>query len=345
MSDILVLRAIQGNAKTLNLNSKKLKRVPKAVGKLTSLSILQLQNNSIATLPCEVESLNNLTELNIGNNVLEEVPVVLKHLKSLRKLHLFGNRIEKIPCSVFDGLRNLVLLNLNNNNIWEIPPDIQWLINLEQLSLNNNELKNLPLELCFLEKLSELQLSNNNLTTLPPEFCLLANLTKLRVSRNCLNELPEGIHKLRKLRVIDVAGNQLKMFPATFNELLLDELYCEDNPFLQKKLVPSIQDEEILSLKEITARYILKELRVRLSEVRVAITRYPEVRIMLSEASMCALCGKGFLNIWLECVKFVNIRKEMKITSKINTIPVRALLCSYKCFNQQGHDYYGVAVP
>ncbi|MGH0142120.1 UNVERIFIED_CONTAM: hypothetical protein FKN15_029173 [Acipenser sinensis] len=169
--------------------------------------------------------------------------------------------------------------------------------------------------------------------------------TLIRVECGHINHNIKGIHKLRKLRVIDVAGNQLKMFPATFNELLLDELYCEDNPFLQKKLVPSIQDEEILSLKEITARYILKELRVRLSEVRVAITHYPEVRIMLSEASMCALCGQGFLNIWLECVKFVNIRKEMKITSKINTIPVRALLCSYKCFNQQCHDYYGVAVP
>ena len=27
----------------------------------------------------------------------------------------------------------------------------------------------------------------------------------------------------------------------------------------------------------------------------------------------------------------------------VRTIPVRALLCSYKCLNTQGHSYYGVA--
>ncbi|RXN00396.1 Leucine-rich repeat-containing protein 69 [Acipenser ruthenus] len=219
MSDVLVLRAIQGNAKTLNLNSKKLKRVPKAVGKLTSLSILQLQNNSIATLPCEVESLNN----------------GIHKLRKLRVIDVAGNQLKMFPATT--ALYTVALY--------------------------------------------------------AAIYLLCPNLSLSEISEVVKNNTKEVQHQISHL----------------FNELLLDELYCEDNPFLQKKLVPSIQDEEILSLKEITARYILKELRVRLSEVRVAITRYPEVRIMLSEASMCALCGKGFLNIWLECVKFVNIRK------------------------------------
>lgn len=34
--------------------------------------------------------------------------------------------------------------------------------------------------------------------------------------------------------------------------------------------------------------------------------------------------------------------QETKMKS-MPTIPVRALLCSYKCFNSDGHAYYGVA--
>lgn len=35
-----------------------------------------------------------------------------------------------------------------------------------------------------------------------------------------------------------------------------------------------------------------------------------------------------------------------KIRNSIQgTVPVRALLCSYKCFNAEGHSYYGVAFP
>nr|XP_006636190.2 PREDICTED: leucine-rich repeat-containing protein 69 [Lepisosteus oculatus] len=345
MADSLVLRAIKGNARSLNLNSKKIHQVPTAVAKLMSLSTLQLKNNFIATLPCEVQTLINLTELNLGNNVLEEVPLVLTHLRSLRKLHLFGNRIEKIPSEVFEGLSNLKFLNLNHNKVRVIPAEVHRLINLEYLSLNSNQLEDIPFELCFLKNLSEFHVARNRLTLLPQEVCFLTNLTKLFLARNQLNGLPEGIHKLRKLKVIDVAGNQLRMFPSDFQELQLEELYCEENPLLQKELVESEQEEEVLSLKEITARCIFKELRSRSSVVHKAITHYPALKTVLSQGGKCAVCSQGFLGIWLECVKFVNLKKEMKLASLLHTIPVRVLLCSYKCFNKSGHAYYGVAVP
>lgn len=35
----------------------------------------------------------------------------------------------------------------------------------------------------------------------------------------------------------------------------------------------------------------------------------------------------------------------MKLNNLSGLIPVRALLCSYRCFNSSGHDYYGVAFP
>lgn len=60
MADVLVLRAIRGRARTLNLNGKKLQRVPGAVGSLTQLTALHLKNNWLCQLPGEVTALSNV---------------------------------------------------------------------------------------------------------------------------------------------------------------------------------------------------------------------------------------------------------------------------------------------
>jgi hypothetical protein len=41
----------------------------------------------------------------------------------------------------------------------------------------------------------------------------------------------------------------------------------------------------------------------------------------------------------------VTILQELAAQNHTGTIPLRALLCSYKCFNSAGHSYYGVAFP
>lgn len=40
----------------------------------------------------------------------------------------------------------------------------------------------------------------------------------------------------------------------------------------------------------------------------------------------------------------MNIKNAISTTiTPSSIIPIRVLLCSYKCFNEQGLDYYGVA--
>ncbi|MBN3305647.1 LRC69 protein, partial [Amia calva] len=244
---------------------------------------------------------------------------------------------------ITEGLSNLVLLNLNHNKIETIPPGIGRLVKLQHLSLNNNGLEEVPSQLGSLKELLELHLARNKLSHLPQELCLLSNLTRLNLARNQLRGLPEGLHRLSRLRVMDVAGNQLKMFPVHFQQLQLEQLHCEENPFIQKEPVESVQQEEALTLKETTARLILREQRCRSSVVPVLVQN-PSLQALLSQAGHCAVCSQGFLSIWLECVHFLNIKKDMKVASSSHTIPVRVLLCSYKCFNSRGHGYYGVAV-
>lgn len=217
--------------------------------------------------------------------------------------------------------------------------------NLAQLSVNNNYLKSVPDEICLLSKLTELHMANNQLTVLPRSIGLLTNLSKLYLSRNQLYELPEELCKLRRLMILDVAGNKIQIFPSEIDELSLGELYCEENPLLQKHPIMAVEEEEVLSLLEITARFISKELKNRWSSLRVATMQHPEARKILAQGKKCALCGENFLNTWLECVRFKNVKKELKVTCQLKFLPVKVFLCSYKCFNQLGHEYYGVAVP
>ncbi|XP_069778041.1 leucine-rich repeat-containing protein 69-like isoform X5 [Narcine bancroftii] len=319
MADTLVLRALRGNAKTLDLGGKKLKRVPKAVGRLRALNRLQLRDNLIAELPDELQALHHLTDLNLGNNSLQALPEVLKHLKQLKKLHLFDNKLDKLSPYVFEALGNLAFLNLNDNKLTTLPDEINRLVELKYLYINNNRLESIPRKLCLLQQLCELHLANNKLKSLPHDIGYLTNLKKLSMPRNQIQELPELL------------------------DLKLDEFYFEQNPLLEKNLISSAQQNEVLTLQEITARYIMDKLMN--NSFRSVLKSYPEVKKILENASKCALCEKTFLNTWLECVMFVNLTQKIKMTRPAHVVPVRALLCSYKCFNKPGHQYYGIAMP
>lgn len=174
-------------------------------------------------------------------------------------------------------------------------------------------------------------------------MAFLRSLTKLYVYKNFIEELPEGLSKCTQLRVLDVSANRLRVFPAELSNLPLKELYCEENNLLQHIPVHSQQEDEVLTLKEISARLVLKELKNGRSYVKRFIRHYPKVQEMLQFATDCAVCGQSFLNTWLECVHFVDARKVLRTKTRPGIIPVRGLLCSYKCFNTEGHDYFGIA--
>ncbi|XP_053874056.1 leucine-rich repeat-containing protein 69 isoform X2 [Malaclemys terrapin pileata] len=323
MAERLLLRARRGGrgTRSVSLRGRRLQRVPRGLASLPGLRALSLRDNELRCLPVELGGLSRLTELNLGNNIFEEVPEQLKYLSSLEKLHLFGNKITTISPTIFDGLEKLIFLNLNNNKLKYLPPEIHRLENLENMNLNNNELESIPKELCALQKLSELHLSHNCLITIPEEIGYMTNLRMLCLSRNQIGVLPD------------------------MEDLMLMELYCEDNPLLQKQPVSAIQEEEVWSLKEIAARLIFSQLTKEDSILHTAVKQNLEACSILSKKQECAQCGQGFLNIWLECVRFVNVRQKMKISRNVHLLPVRTLLCSYKCFNHPGHGFFGIAVP
>ncbi|EDO36580.1 predicted protein [Nematostella vectensis] len=343
MADRLLLNACKGKPKSLSLCNKNLTSVPHIIGTITSLKSVDLKNNKLVNLPREFAALNQLEGLNLGNNRLQELPEVLCFLESLQKLHLFKNLLQDLNPIVLSGLQKLTFLNLNGNRLVSLPGEINRLVSLQFLSLDGNQLKSLPTEICHLINLTEFHAADNQITSLPEDIAFLRNLSKLFVQKNYIEELPEGLAKCTRLSTLDISANRLRIFPAELSHLPLKELYCEENNLLRHIPVHSQQEDEVLSLKELTARCVLKGLKDGRSYIRRTIRHYPKIQEMLQYASECAVCGESFLNTWLECVHFVDARKTLKTKTNTRIIPVRGLLCSYKCFNSEGHDYFGIA--
>jgi hypothetical protein len=244
-------------------------------------------------------------------------------------------------------------LNLNNNSITQLPSDIGHLINLEILTIEHNQLTEVPREIGLCTHLIELHFGYNHLTKLPLEIGYLTELRQLILHRNHLLELPESITNLKSsLKILDIACNNLRIFPSKFHTLRLKEFYAEHNPLLEHSPIHSVQENEILTLKEICARRSMNELRNPTLNfqpiLRERIQHYKKAKDILMQCTECQFCHNYFLNTWLECVEFIDVQRTFKGMKMIanqttSTIPQRVLLCSYECFNSPGHNYFGVA--
>ncbi|KAM5137384.1 leucine-rich repeat-containing protein 69 [Callospermophilus lateralis] len=345
MTERLLIRAIKGHGQTqiVTLNGKKIRKMPSTLELLPDLKNLCLQNNLISKVCPEISTLTQLKILNLGNNLLEEVPEEMKYLTSLKKLHLFGNKICRFASGACDGLQNLILLNLNRNQLTWLPQEVSKLKSLTHLSLNCNQLVSIPTELCLLKNLRELQLNYNELSCIPEEIKFLKKLRKFLLVRNYIEVLPEGICHLKNLRILDIAGNTIQIFPPGFENLKLKEFYCEENPLFVKQPAIALQQEDIWSLQEITSRYVMNQLAKKHPFLMCAIEQYPEVRNLISQGKKCPICGKYFLSIWLECVRFIPPPKNWKISRNLQLVPVQVLICSYKCLNRRDPNLFGIA--
>nr|WP_225225379.1 COR domain-containing protein [Komarekiella delphini-convector] len=109
-------------------------------------------------------------------------------------------------------------LDLSDNQLSSLPPEICQLSNLTRLDLSNNQLSSLPPEICQLSNLTELYLPDNQLSSLPPEICQLSNLTRLFLSNNQLSSLPPEICQLSNLTRLFLHNNPLTSPPPEIVE-------------------------------------------------------------------------------------------------------------------------------
>uniref|UniRef100_A0A8C7ADF5 Leucine rich repeat containing 69 n=1 Tax=Neovison vison TaxID=452646 RepID=A0A8C7ADF5_NEOVI len=164
-----------------------------------------------------------------------------------------------------------------------------------------------------------------------------------------ITKMPSALGKLPGLKTLDLQNNQIpKVCPeistlTQFQNLKLKEFCCEGNPLFLRQPVNAVQQEDAWSLQEITSRFIMNELAGKNPFIMHVIEQHPQVRNIISQRRKCAICGNYFLTIWLECVEFVPPPKNWKISRNLQLVPLRILICSYKCFNQRGPNLFGIA--
>ncbi|MFT5885370.1 MAG: Leucine-rich repeat (LRR) protein [Arcticibacterium sp.] len=174
----------------LSLKNDHLKEIPKGIGDLKKLEILDLSGNDFRSLPSTFSNLTSLQELYLENDHLKAIPKGIGNLKKLKILDLSGNDFRTLPSS-FSNLTNLQELYLNDDKYFQLE-------------------KSIPI-LSQLPKLTSLHLENDNLKKLPSSILKLNYLESLYLNNNQFKQLPEELNGLKNLKYVDFQKNYMRI--------------------------------------------------------------------------------------------------------------------------------------
>uniref|UniRef100_A0A3Q3MMZ8 Leucine rich repeat containing 28 n=1 Tax=Labrus bergylta TaxID=56723 RepID=A0A3Q3MMZ8_9LABR len=126
--------------------------------------------------------------------------------------YLHSNNIVIVPQAI-GNLARLQSLDLSNNALQLLCPEVGRLRSLRHLRLSNNHLKSLPAEIGDLQELETLDVSMNQLISLPDRLHRCVSLQNLTADRNHLSHFPRQICWLHRLNQLSMAANRLTFLP------------------------------------------------------------------------------------------------------------------------------------
>jgi len=200
-------------------------------------TVFGMQSTATRIMGCTSIIINGYEEL--ANFLALEIPY---HQLQELSIHDCANLKPHILVRIFQLLPYLTKLNIANNNLTTLPPEIAYLINLQKidlsgnpkvfiniyqlssnlmssnlttLKLSKNHLEDVP-ELIFGMRinLQKLDLSFNEFTRIPPWIGVLTKLEVLNLSCNNLTDIPSEISNLSNLKTLFLNTNQLTTIPA-----------------------------------------------------------------------------------------------------------------------------------
>lgn len=137
-----------------------LKVFPQGLGLINTLLNLYIEED-INSIPEEFSSHLNLKSFFFKSNNLFRLHDKFGDFPSLIELMIFG-KLEILPKTIYK-MKKLEFLDLYNNSILKIHPEISFLKNLKFLSLRRNKLKNFPKEIFEMRKLKIIDIRDNHL--------------------------------------------------------------------------------------------------------------------------------------------------------------------------------------
>ena len=199
------------NVKKLYMDNCTLTKIPKEIGNMSSLVMVDFSYNSLGScdsLPIEFFCLPNIKDLYLIDCQLSELPPEIGQLKNLEGLRIGKNNLTKLPEEFF-SLVNLRKLNVERNQISQLSPKIGQLTALTLLLMMENRLTTLPDEIKSLASCKLINLFDNKLTCLPRSIIDMPQLESLIV---------DGNHNLRN-PPLDVCTRGLNSIRGYFESL------------------------------------------------------------------------------------------------------------------------------
>lgn len=164
---------------------------------------------------------------------LQDIPLGLKHCPALYHIDLSNNHLNNEKDSNFlanlSSLDNIKVLNLNYNQLQQLPSFQDILAGLKILHVSHNQIQG-EIKGLNLEELHTLTLNNNKINS----WSLDNHLPKLRnlhLQYNQLKKIDISAQKFQKLNILFLNENQLKNegLPQQMNSPYLTHIHLQNN--------------------------------------------------------------------------------------------------------------------
>lgn len=126
----------------LDVSQNKISTIPAEIGTLTKLTFMEVSKNMLSVLPTEMKQLVHLLQINLTFNRFAAIPAILCKLPKLQTIIIANNQISEIDVDDLLQLKTLHTLDLSNNNIARIPPQLGNVSWLKSLTLDGNSFRN-----------------------------------------------------------------------------------------------------------------------------------------------------------------------------------------------------------
>ncbi|XP_069622393.1 leucine-rich repeat-containing protein 28 [Ranitomeya imitator] len=287
--------------KNLFLNYRNLNHFPLELLKdegLQYLERLYMKRNSLTTLPENLaQKLPNLVELYLHSNNIVFVPEAIGSLVKLQSLDLSDNALE-ILCPDIGRLKSLRHLRLTNNRLKYLPPEIGKLKELQTLDLSTNHLASLPEKLHLCQSLRYLTVDRNFLCSVPRQLCQLASLNELSMAGNRLASLPLDLGRSRELQYVYVDNNiQLKGLPSYLYNKVIGCSGCGS-------LVP-ISDTKLLSFSSGPLSVLLPAEVKTIGLSTDSVLPLQELALRSLHAALCAFIPD------ISCLSYISLPRSL----------------------------------
>lgn len=122
----------------INMSSNKLGRIPSFIALGELIQFLDFSNNKLSDLPGEIGGLGHLREVILSVNQFQAIPECLFDCPKLETILIANNQISTIEVEKLSKLSQIAILDLQNNAIQTVPPELGNLTQLRTVKLEGN---------------------------------------------------------------------------------------------------------------------------------------------------------------------------------------------------------------